>query len=113
MKVVKNKVAAPFKAVMLDINFGSGIDSQGCLLDAALDLGVVERRGSWYAFDGKQLAQGRTNTVELLKTDGVGAEIEERVKMALSNFGKEEAQGENEEMEAPAATRENEELYLE
>ena len=49
VKVVKNKIAAPFKVVFLDVLFGTGIDRMGCLLDAALELGVVERKGSWYA----------------------------------------------------------------
>lgn len=89
VKVVKNKVAAPFKAVMLDIIFGTGIDSLGCMLDAALDLEVVERRGSWYAYKGEQLAQGRINTVALLKDSEVGKSIEEDVRLALLNFGKE------------------------
>ena len=87
VKVVKNKVSAPFKAVMLDIMFGSGIDSIGCMLDAALDLDVVERRGSWYAYKGQQLAQGRINTVALLKDSEVGKAIEEDVRHALANFG--------------------------
>jgi recombination protein RecA len=90
VKVVKNKVAAPFKAVMLDINFGSGIDSVGCALDAALDLGVVERRGSWYAYDGKQLAQGRHNVVALMKENDIGLKIQEDVRVALANYGKDE-----------------------
>ena len=51
VKVVKNKIASPFKVVNLDILFGTGIDRMGCLLDAALELGVVERKGSWYAFE--------------------------------------------------------------
>jgi len=90
VKVVKNKVAAPFKAVMLDILFGSGIDSWGCTLDAALDLGVVERKGSWYAYQGKQLAQGRHNVVELLKADhDIGKAVEEDVRQALANYGRE------------------------
>ncbi|CAJ1939592.1 unnamed protein product [Cylindrotheca closterium] len=89
VKVVKNKVAAPFKAVMLDILFGEGIDSIGCMLDAAFDLGVVERRGSWYAYQGKQLAQGRINTVDLLKTDDVlKAQVQEEVRIALAKVGK-------------------------
>jgi len=87
VKVVKNKVSAPFKAVMLDIIFGSGIDSIGCMLDAALDLDIVERRGSWYAYKGQQLAQGRVNTVALLKDSEVGKSIEEEVRHALANFG--------------------------
>ena len=87
VKVVKNKVAAPFKAVMLDILFGSGIDSLGCTLDAALDLGIVERRGSWYAYKGKQLAQGRNNVLDLLKEDTqIAEQVEMDVKQSLSNF---------------------------
>jgi recombination protein RecA len=89
VKVVKNKVAAPFKAVMLDILFGSGIDSGGCMLDAALDLGVVERRGSWYAYASDNIAQGRHNTVEYLKTNPeLFQTIEDDVRSALANFGK-------------------------
>lgn len=89
VKVVKNKVAAPFKAVMLDILFGSGIDSIGCMLDAALDLGVVERRGSWYAYQGNQMAQGRVNTVDLLKKNkDLNLQIQEDVRIALAKVGK-------------------------
>lgn len=87
VKVVKNKVAAPFKAVMLDILFGSGIDSLGCMLDAALDLGVVDRRGSWYAYKGQQLAQGRSNVVEFLRDNELREAIAADVREALSNFG--------------------------
>merc|ERR1719464_92817 len=53
VKVVKNKISAPFKIIELDILFGEGIDKMGCLLDAALDLDVAERKGSWYAYRGK------------------------------------------------------------
>jgi recombination protein RecA len=92
VKVVKNKVAAPFKAVMLDVLFGSGIDSMGCTLDAANDLGIVERKGSWYAYKGNNIAQGRHNVVELLKSDpDLAATIETEVRLALSSFGKVEA----------------------
>jgi recombination protein RecA len=96
VKVVKNKVAAPFKAVMLDILFGSGIDSVGCMLDAALDLDVIERRGSWYAYKGKQLAQGRHNAVEYLKENEIGEQIQEDVRLALANYGKDAAVEEDE-----------------
>eukprot|EP00980_Cylindrotheca_fusiformis_P010111 scaffold2243_cov122-Cylindrotheca_fusiformis.AAC.27 len=100
VKVVKNKVAAPFKAVMLDIGFGQGIDSMGCMLDAALDLGIIERRGSWYAYQGKQLAQGRIKTVEYLNGD-LGPVIQEEVRLALAKFGNSEtnSDGEIEEIE--------------
>jgi recombination protein RecA len=88
VKVVKNKIAAPFKAVMLDILFGSGIDSMGCTIDAALDLGIIDRRGSWYAFKGKNLAQGRQNLVELFKQhQDLASSLEMEVKSSLSQLG--------------------------
>lgn len=87
VKVVKNKIAAPFKAVNLDILFGSGIDRLGCTLDAALDLDIVERRGSWYAYKGNQLAQGRQNVLDLLKRDsGLEQQIEADVRMAFAEM---------------------------
>ena len=67
IKVVKNKVAAPFKVVELDILFGEGIDKMGSLLDAALDLGVVQRKGSWYSYQDTNFAQGRLNASVYLK----------------------------------------------
>jgi len=86
VKVVKNKIAAPFKVVLLDLLFGSGIDKMGCLIDAALELGVVERKGSWYAFEGKNFSQGRFNAAELLKNDVDFAEsIATAVKNAMSS----------------------------
>ena len=88
VKVVKNKVAAPFKAVMLDILFGSGIDRVGGVLDAALDLNVVERKGSWFSYHGQNLAQGRLNVVEMLKQDDtLLQEVETEVRKALSDLG--------------------------
>jgi recombination protein RecA len=99
VKVVKNKVAAPFKAVMLDIIFGSGIDSWGCTLDAALDLGIVERRGSWYAYQGNQLAQGRQNAVEYLKTNDLGLAVKEDVRQALANYGQPMDLGEEDDLD--------------
>jgi len=90
VKVVKNKIAAPFKVVFLDVLFGTGIDRMGCLLDAALDLGVVERKGSWYAFEGKNFSQGRFNAAELLKADVEFAETLVRaVKTAMDSNGEE------------------------
>eukprot|EP00560_Eucampia_antarctica_P000165 CAMPEP_0197833252 /NCGR_PEP_ID=MMETSP1437-20131217/18359_1 /TAXON_ID=49252 ORGANISM="Eucampia antarctica, Strain CCMP1452" /NCGR_SAMPLE_ID=MMETSP1437 /ASSEMBLY_ACC=CAM_ASM_001096 /LENGTH=470 /DNA_ID=CAMNT_0043437209 /DNA_START=52 /DNA_END=1464 /DNA_ORIENTATION=- len=69
VKVVKNKVAAPFKEVMLDVLFGSGIDSIGCLVDAASDAGIVVRKGSWYSYNNINFAQGRHNAAEHLRTN--------------------------------------------
>jgi recombination protein RecA len=103
VRVVKNKVAAPFQVVNLDIIFGKGIDSVGCLLDAAEELGVVERKGSWYAMDGTNLAQGRMNVVELLRNDAdMTEQVAERVRQALSgdsNKKKDDQDDEEEEEE--------------
>ena len=78
VKVVKNKVAAPFKSVLLDILFGSGIDQIGGTFDMALELGLVVRRGSWYTYQDQNLAQGRQNALEVMRTTPVLLEQLER-----------------------------------
>ena len=84
VKVVKNKVAAPFKVIELDILFGEGIDKMGCLLDAALDLDVIERRGSWYSYEDSNFAQGRMNASVYLKENlAVAKKMEEEVRHAM------------------------------
>ena len=61
--MVKNKVAPPYKLAEFDIMFGSGISSQGCLLDAAEAVGIVTKKGSWYYYGEERLAQGRDKTL--------------------------------------------------
>lgn len=56
-QVAKNKIAPPFRIVEMDILFGTGIDTVSCLLDAAEDAGIFTRKGSWYSYDGKNIAQ--------------------------------------------------------
>lgn len=65
----KNKVAPPYKLAEFDILFGSGISANGCLLDAAEAVDVVQKRGSWYYAGEARLAQGRDKTLEALKAD--------------------------------------------
>lgn len=85
VKVVKNKVSAPFKVVNFDILFGSGIDALGCLVDAADDLKIVEKKGSWYAYKGKNIAQGKMKTCQYFKDNSdVLKEVEEAVRRKLS-----------------------------
>ena len=55
--MAKNKIAPPFRIVEMDILFGTGIDTVSCLLDAAEDAGIFTRKGSWYSYDGKNVAQ--------------------------------------------------------
>ena len=80
-KVVKNKVAPPFRVVEFDILFGSGIDKFGCLLDAAESCNIVERKGSWYNRGELRFAQGRRPAIEFLKTNpGIADEIDKEVR---------------------------------
>lgn len=69
VKVVKNKVAPPFKAVEFDIMYGLGISREGDLLDVASDLDIVQKSGSWYSYDGERMGQGRENAKEYLKNN--------------------------------------------
>ena len=84
IKVVKNKVAAPFKEAEFDIMYNEGISNTGSLLDLALEKGIVEKRGSWLSYKGSQLAQGRDAAKEVLKGDAkIYSEIEAEVLASL------------------------------
>src|SRR5690625_1868640 len=67
LKVVKNKVAPPFKQAMVDIMYGEGISKEGEILDIAADLDIVQKSGAWYSYNEERLGQGRENAKELLK----------------------------------------------
>lgn len=69
VKVIKNKMAAPFRVAEFDINYSEGISKAGSILDVATELGLLEKRGSWFSFDGEQLGQGRDQTKALLEKD--------------------------------------------
>jgi recombination protein RecA len=69
VKVVKNKLAPPFRSVEFDIRYGEGIDVVGDLLDAAVEQRVVEKRGAYFSFDGESFAQGRERAREALISD--------------------------------------------
>jgi len=69
VKVIKNKMAPPFKIAEFDINYSEGISRAGSILDVACDLGILEKRGSWFSFGGEQLGQGREQTKALLEKD--------------------------------------------
>ena len=84
VKVVKNKVAPPFTEAEFDIMYNEGISSTGSLLDLALEMEIVQKRGSWFSYNGTQLAQGRDAAKELLKGDAaLYADIETQVKAQL------------------------------
>ncbi len=80
VKVVKNKVAPPFRQAEFDIMYGKGISREGSLLDVGTDLGIVKKSGAWYTFDGEQLGQGRENAKQFLaENPELMVQISERV----------------------------------
>ncbi len=84
VKVVKNKVAPPFAEAEFDIMFSEGISSTGSLLDLALEFDIIQKRGSWFSYQGNQLAQGRDAAKDILKSDAkLYAEVEAKVKEKL------------------------------
>ncbi len=89
IKVVKNKVAPPFTEAEFDIMYNEGISSVGSLLDLALEYNLIQKRGSWFSYDGEQLAQGRDAAKEALRADEkLYAEIEDKVKQQLNEPAK-------------------------
>ncbi|MGH2589596.1 MAG: recombinase RecA, partial [Actinomycetota bacterium] len=89
VKVVKNKVAPPFRQCEFDIMYGVGISKEGSLLDIGVDLEIVKKSGAWFTFEGDQLGQGRENArLFLAEHADVTAEIERRVRegVGLSAF---------------------------
>ncbi len=89
VKVIKNKMAPPFRIAEFDINYSEGISRTGSLLDVAADLGILEKRGSWFSFNGEQLGQGREQTKALIDKDPALAErlatgIREKLKAATA-----------------------------
>src|SRR3974390_38515 len=88
VKVVKNKVAAPFKQAEFDIMYGKGISREGSLLDVAVELGFVKKAGAWFTYEGEQLGQGRENVKTFLRENPqLMAEIDERVRENIAQTG--------------------------
>ncbi|MCK4257743.1 MAG: recombinase RecA [Halanaerobiales bacterium] len=84
VKVVKNKVAAPFKIAEFDIMYGKGISAEGCILDEAVKAEIVSKSGSWYSFGDERLGQGRENVKDFLeKNPDLLAEVDKQLKIKL------------------------------
>jgi recombination protein RecA len=83
VKVVKNKVAPPFKQVEFDIMYGEGISKTGELVDIGVKAGIVEKSGSWYSYGDERIGQGRENAKLFLKQNpAVAADIEDKLRAA-------------------------------
>mgnify|MGYP004487395033 CR=1 FL=1 len=108
VKVVKNKVAPPFREAEFDILYGEGISKEGSILDLAVNLDIVEKSGAWFSYNGAKIGQGRENVKKYLKENPkILAEIEQKIRdnyskafeQALDEKASEEADDEEDEKE--------------
>jgi len=104
VKVVKNKMAPPFRVVEFDIMYGEGISKTGELLDLGVSAGIVEKAGAWFSCDGQRIGQGRENAKTFLREHAeVAAEIERKVRENAGLVASAMLEGSDDEAEAAAA----------
>ena len=102
VKVVKNKMAPPFRQAEFDLMFGEGISREGSLLDVAVEAGVVKKSGAWYTYEDEQLGQGRENAKRFLRENPeLAMQLQAKVYEAVGLSSSEEPETEAEE--APGA----------
>ena len=92
-KVVKNKLAPPFRQCEFDITYGKGISREGSLLDMAVDMNIVQKSGAWFTYEGEQLGQGRENSRQFLaEHKDIAGEIERKIRevVGLTSFSDDE-----------------------
>ena len=84
-KVVKNKLAPPFKTAEFDIIYGEGVSREGCLIDLGVSYGILEKSGAWFSYNGEKIGQGRDKTREYLKANAqIADEIEGKIREAAN-----------------------------
>lgn len=103
VKVVKNKVAPPFKVVEFDIMYGTGISKEGDILDIAVDRGVIDKAGAWFSYNGEKLGQGRENVKDLFKER---PELMQEIELKVRQSNKDD---ESEEINSDENIKETEE----
>ncbi len=107
VKVVKNKVAPPFKTCEFDIMFGEGVSREGCVIDMAADLDILSKSGSWYSYNGNRLGQGRETVKDLLKTQpALYEELSEKVLTKIRENAEEEEKKADAKLAAASAKAE-------
>lgn len=85
VKIVKNKLAPPFRRAEFDIMYGEGISKIGEIIDLGVDLGILKKSGSWFSYGERKIGQGRDSVKELLKSDeALRDEIEAKVRAGLA-----------------------------
>ena len=103
VKVIKNKVAPPFREAEFDVVYGQGISKEGNILDMAVNLDIIQKAGSWFSYNGERIGQGRENVKTYLKENPeLLKEVEEKVR---ENFAKAFEQSLGEEL--PSAEEED------
>ncbi len=103
VKVVKNKIAPPFKEAEFDIIYGKGISKEGDILDLGVSLDIVEKSGAWYSFDGDRMGQGRENVKKFLSENH---DIMERISTSvMEKTGIKKAEEENDDQEKKKSTK--------
>ena len=81
VKVVKNKVAPPFKEAEFDIMYGKGVSSEGCIIDLGVENNIIDKSGSWFAYNGSKIAQGRDAAKQyLIDHPDIKDEIEDKIR---------------------------------
>ena len=90
-KIVKNKLAPPFKTAEFDIIYGEGISQSGCLIDLGVEYGVLEKSGSWFSYNGEKIAQGRDKAKDYVESNPeVKAELEKKIRAAATGTANQE-----------------------
>lgn len=116
IKVVKNKVAPPFKEAEFDIMFGQGISKEGDVLDLASELGIISKSGAWYAYNGEKIGQGRENAKQFLREhadicEEVDAKVREHYGMNVVDGAQKEEKKEKAEKKAEARRQKNRRVF--
>ena len=102
VKVVKNKLAPPFKTAEFDIMFGKGISNEGCIIDLAVQFKILTKSGAWFSYNDERLCQGREALRDMLKErQGLRAELEAKIRAAAAESGEELFTAADEEESAP------------